>query len=135
MITRDEFEYMANFGVFNFSSEMFKKKEKPNYGPRIDGTPKGVGFFGPLHKGSEVVTEYATTVNIDGKETLIPTVVPTLSKGELDSVVNEATGGKRDNKMWKSVIDKSVEHAKMRIKQGRSPFLEDGEKTTPIPKQ
>jgi hypothetical protein len=68
----------------------------------------------------DVATEYSIGIELDGQETEIPTIVPTLSKGELDSMVNDIIpNGKRvpDN-----IAKKAIDHARERIKAGDSPF-------------
>ncbi len=94
---------------------------KNNYGLRADGTQKGPGFLGELKTPSgKVSTEISIGVNIGGKETEIPTLVPTLTKNEIDYLVK---GGKPT----KEIVDKAVDHAKSRISQGKSPFAQEGE--------
>lgn len=96
----------------------------PNYGPRVDGTPKGNGFFGPLPtKTGEVATEISIGVNIDGKAREIPALVPTLTRPEIDSLL-------AGDKPSKAIVDKAVAHAQARIAQGRSPFAEPNDQVT-----
>ena len=96
----------------------------PNYGLRVDGTTKGKGFFGPLTtKDGQVMTELGTGVNFDGRETEIPTLVPTLTKQELQSLL-------QGNDPTDAIIQKAVDHAKMRLNQGLSPFAYPGEQFT-----
>ena len=90
----------------------------PDYGKRPDGTPKGTGYFGELKMrdgSNNIMTEYSVGVEIDGKEVLIPSVVPTLSNVELDHLL-------RGGDVTKGILKKAVEHAKMRISKGKSPF-------------
>jgi hypothetical protein len=94
-----------------------------DYGLREDGTKKGRGYFGELKTPSgNIMTELSIGVEIDGKETLIPTIVPTLTKAELDYLV---MGGKPTRR----IVDKAVAFAKERIASGESPFA--GEKDYP----
>jgi len=89
------------------------------YGTRPDGTYKGQGFLGPLERpGGGVMTEYSVGVSLDGKEMDIPTLVPTLSKAEIDTLLNLPDGKLPP----KAIIKKAVEHAKMRLKEGKSVF-------------
>lgn len=88
---------------------------------RTDGTDKGNGWLGPIKMtdgSNKVMTEMSIGVNIDGKETLIPAIVPTLTKSEIDHL---AKGGEPT----KAIIDKAVEHARAQIEQGKSPFKDD----------
>jgi len=92
-----------------------------SYGVRADGTQKGKGFWGEL-QGAEgkPSTELSIGVNFDGKETEIPTLVPTLTQQEIDYLLG---GGKPTLE----IVDKAVEHARQRIFQGKSPFAQEGE--------
>ena len=93
------------------------------YGKREDGTEKGNGFLGPLPMtdGSKrIASEISVGVQINGKETLIPTLTPNQSKKEVDHLL---AGGRPT----KGIIDKAVEHAKQRIAQGKSPFASEVE--------
>lgn len=86
------------------------------YGTREDGTQKGKGFLGELKTpDGKVMTEYSVGVELNGKEVSMPTLVPTLTKTEVDYLVK---GGKPTE----AIIDKAVKHAKKRIAEGKSPF-------------
>ena len=86
------------------------------YGQRQDGTEKGRGFLGELRRpDGNVSTELSIGVNIGGKEIEIPTLVPTLSKKEIQHLLN---GGEPTP----AIIRKAVMHAKERIGSGKSPF-------------
>lgn len=90
--------------------------QEKSFGNRADGTPKGSGFLGVLKRpDGGVSTEISVGVNLDGKEIEIPTLVPTLSKEEVDYLLG---GGKPT----KTIIDKAVSHAISRMKNGLSPF-------------
>lgn len=100
-----------------------RPKKSISYGKRVDGTEKGSGFLGelPMKDGSDgVMTEFSIGVNIDNKEMLIPSVVPTLTTKELDHLLK---GGDVNDK----IIKKAVEHARKRMKEGKSPFYQEGE--------
>ena len=90
-----------------------------DFGMRNDGkTKKGMGFLGALkNKNGEVMTEYSVGVNINGKEMDVPSLVPTLSADEVDRILN--TGELTD-----SIVGKAVDHARQRIKDGKSPFAD-----------
>jgi hypothetical protein len=100
-----------------------------DYGKRQDGSAKGKGFFGELKRpGGGVSTEISIGVGINGKETNIPLIVPTLSKDELSYLLNSDPKSKTFfDKMPKSIIEKAVDHASMRIEAGKSPFAEPDE--------
>lgn len=107
--------------------------------PRVSGKPsrgalveqggtrrKDVGFLGEQEvAGGGVATEYSVGVRIDGEETEIPTLVPTLTKAERDLMVNEIIPKRKP--IPKAIIAKAVAHAKRRMASGKSPFFESGE--------
>jgi len=98
------------------------------WGERLDGTFKGNGYFGPqkMTDGSgTVATEISIGVEFDGVETLIPTMVPTLTRKELDFLL----GGGRPTDQ---IVKKAVEFARQRIEKGLSPFAAFGEQY-PLP--
>lgn len=97
------------------------------YGKRADGTLKGDGYFGslPAH-GGMYSSEISVGVEIDGKEVEIPTMVPTLTRKELDLLLS----GERPTDR---IVDKAVEYARKRIKAGKSPFASPNERF-PVPK-
>jgi len=96
----------------------------PNYGNRSDGTPKGTGFLGELKRPDGTVsTEISVGVNIDGKEMEIPTLIPTLTDAEKNSLLN-------GDKPTKAIVDKAVAFAKQRIAQGKPVFANNNESPT-----
>ena len=100
--------------------DIFKGYSNKNsqYELRKDGTKKGLGYFGELKRpDGRVSTELSIGVNIDGKEIEIPSLVPTLSKQEIDHLL----GGGNPTK---EIVGKAVEHARKRISQGKGPFAE-----------
>lgn len=87
-----------------------------SYGKRPDGSSKGRGYLGEIPtKDGRVATEITIGVNLGGKETDIPLLVPTLTKEEVKHLAN---GGSPT----KDMVDKAVEHAKTRMGQGLSPY-------------
>jgi hypothetical protein len=99
---------------------------------RPDGKPKGKGFFGELARPDKrVSTEFSIGVPINGKETLIPSMVPTLNKAELDEILSLP-----DGKIPSLSIRKKAQlHAEERIKMGLSVFAspdEEGQSIVPI---
>lgn len=100
--------------------------DQATWGKRTDGSAKGLGFFGALKRpDGQVSSELAIGVNLGGKELEVPLIVPTLSRGELDHLLN---GGKPTEVM----VQKAVDHAKQRIQAGASPFAGAGEQL-PLP--
>ena len=103
---------------------MDEAMQPQGYGNRLDGTKKGLGFLGELKRPDGAVsTELSIGVNFDGKEREIPALVPTLTKQEVDYLLN---GGKPT----KEIVRKAVEHARGRISSGKSPFAENGEQAS-----
>jgi hypothetical protein len=80
---------------------------------------KGSGYFGELKRpDGKISTELSIGVNLDGKEMEIPTLVPTLSQDEVQSLLS----GKFPNE---KIIQKAVEHAKQRMSSGKSPYADE----------
>lgn len=104
-----------------------------NWPLRQDGTKKGFGWLGVLPmKNGQVASEATIGVSFDGKEVLIPSMVPTLLPNEINYILNQE---KLSPEMWKtpigkSIVQKAVEHAKKRMGQGLSPFAPEGEQTS-----
>ena len=103
---------------------------------RSDGTMKGLGFLGPLKRpDGRVSSEISMGIELDGKEMDIPTFVPTLARHEVNYLLTTPEDKIQavDPDLYKSILDKAVEHAKMRMKSGKSVFAEEGEspKTPP----
>ena len=104
-----------------------------NYGTREDGTPKGGGFFGPLQRrdnSGKVSTELSIGAGINGKETLLPLLVPTLKPEEVNYLL---TNSPNPHNIPSSIKQKAVTHAIQRIKQGQSPFASAVETAAAIP--
>lgn len=94
------------------------------YGHRPDGSQKGNGFLGPLRRpDGGVMTEYSVGVEINGKEMDIPTLVPTLTKREINHILNIKEG----DRLPPEIIDKAVAFAEKRIKEGKPVFAEPNE--------
>lgn len=106
------------------------------YGRRFNngqpgGAFKGDGFLGPLQRpdGSGVMSEYSIGVQIGGKETEIPTLVPTLTKQEVQTILTMKEG----DKMPDSIVQKAVDFAKQRMAAGKDPFAGPGEQQALYP--
>jgi hypothetical protein len=86
---------------------------------REDGTLKGPGFLGPIQTpDGQIATEKSIGVNINGKETLIPSLVPGLTQAEISTILSGS-----DPSTWPASIQKkAVAHAQARIAKGLSPF-------------
>lgn len=89
---------------------------------RVDGSKKSSrGWLGPIMRDDgSVMTEYSIGINIGGKETLVPSLVPTLSKAEVEFLRT-----KEDAVAIPEAIQrKAADHAIKMIKQGKSPFYQ-----------
>jgi hypothetical protein len=102
---------------------------------RPDGSEKGYGYFGEIIRpDGNKMTEISIGVGFEGKETLIPLIVPTLNKNELDYLARADPNSKMFMlKMPRSIMDKAIDHARMRMKENKSPFANFDE-NVPIPK-
>ena len=112
----------AKYININQASTGTGEKYMPNADKyRPDGTQKGDGWIGVLDtiQGKDM-TEYSIGVNIDGKEILIPTLVPSLTQEEVKYLLTEP------KKIPKSIVDKAVKHAMPLLQQGISPFKRQG---------
>jgi len=100
-----------------------------SYGERPDGQEKGAGFFGELKRpDGNISTEISVGVGIEGKETLIPLIVPTLTKSELNYLLKSDVKSKTFfQKMPESIINKAVDHAVSRMNANKSPFADKDE--------
>ena len=104
-----------------------------DYGKRFNSNEfKQEGYFGPLSISgtNDVATEYSMDVNIDGRDIQIPSIVPTLSQSELDLLLKSI---KERTPIPENVAQKAIEHARLRIKSGLSPFWSIPQKQYPYP--
>ena len=89
---------------------------------RPDGTKKGTGYLGVLKEaGGNDVTEYSisTDLVIPGSKTNdFPTMVPTLTKAEIDTMLNDVIPNRGE--IPESVVRKAEAHARKRISEGKS---------------
>ncbi|MBU9378702.1 hypothetical protein [Burkholderia gladioli] len=91
---------------------------------RPDGTTKGNGFLGVLRRpDGGVSTELSVGVELDGKEVDVPSLVPTLTRAEVNAVLSLKDG----QPMPDSVVQKAADFARKRIEQGKSPFADPSE--------
>lgn len=99
------------------------QKPRGKYGLRPDGTPKGSGWLGPIEikmpDGSTgVMTEYSVGVQIKGKETHIPSLVPTLTPEEVELMKTDIVPNGKP--VPDSIVEKAAEFARKRIARGLS---------------
>jgi len=105
----------------------FGEAPKPaakDYGARPDGSKKEAGFLGELKlPNGDVATEYSVqsdAVKVNGQRVDFPTLVPTLSKEEIDLMVREVIPNGLEPP--ESVMRKAIDHAKQRIAAGKPVF-------------
>ena len=92
---------------------------------RIDGTEKSMhGYLGPIENSrGQIMTELSIGVEMDGKEILIPTLVPTLNDQDIQVLQNLS----EDAPIPESIIKKAVAHAHERMKENKNAFYQHGE--------
>lgn len=97
-----------------------------SYGMRNDGkTYKGTGWLGEIKlPDGGVASEYTVGVNIGGKEVDIPTLVPGLTRDEVNLMANDIIPNGKP--VPESIMQKAVDHARMRMSNGQSVFANDG---------
>lgn len=101
--------------------------DNTQFGKRRDGTNKGKGFLGLLKRPDGAVsTEISIGVDFGEGEMEIPTLVPGLTKKEIEHLLN-------DGPPTPAIVKKAVEHAKQRRKEGKPVFADDAE-AAPAPK-
>jgi hypothetical protein len=124
-----------------FIEERLDKAEKnasSNYGKRPDGTEKGSGWLGEIKlPDGSVATEYTTqsksvkTKNKVfgprneirfGKQIDFPTLVPTLSKEEIELMRTDIIPNKKE--IPETIMQKAIKHARNRLAEGKSVFVE-----------
>jgi hypothetical protein len=86
----------------------------PNWGAREDGSSKGRGHLGPVHRpDGGVSTELSASA--DGMQ--FPLVVPTLTQEELQYLMS-------GQPLPSALVQKAVAYAQMRMRAGLSPFFD-----------
>src|SRR3972149_818269 len=97
------------------------KQEQSDNRPDKNTREKGLGYFGKLKRpGGGYSTERSIGVNIDGEEVEIPSLVPTLTEKEKEYLLS----GKKPTS---EIIQKAIDHAQGRKKEGKNPFAQEGE--------
>lgn len=91
---------------------------------RADGSQKGNGWLGLLRRpDGNVSSEISVGVNIGGKETEIPLMVPGLTRPEVTTLLNaDPKSPNFYSGLPSSIKQKAVAFARQRISQGQSPF-------------
>jgi len=107
--------YTNSAGNASAPDDEFPKPITPD-SLRVDGTMKGPGFLGKLaNVNGKESTELSMGVKINGKETLIPALVPTLSKDEINWLLE-------NNMPTPEIEAKAAAHAQKRIAEGKPVF-------------
>jgi hypothetical protein len=127
LVTPDGEEYRFNYyemleQVSTASSDMMRE----------DGTIKGRGYFGELKRlDGNVSTEISIGVIIDGVETLIPSLVPTLTPDEINTLLNLRLpdGDQPGEDIPEEIQRKAKIHAEKRIEEGQPVWATSGEET------
>jgi hypothetical protein len=133
--SEQKMEYIRNNYLTPKKKEQASSTSKAtgtDYGIRVDGTQKGEGFLGKqkMADGNDA-TELSIGVEIDGKEELIPTLIPTLSKEEKDWLLKGGNPSKVGDPMADAIAAKAIDFAKERKKEGKPFFVEQVIKFTP----
>lgn len=99
------------------------------FGARPDGTTKGLGYFGALKRpDGKISTELTSEWTVDGKNIAMPLIVPTLTRKELDYLLQDKAG---QPEIMQSIADKAFAHGMERIRAGKSPYASAGEQKLP----
>ena len=124
--SKDENETGAGGTVFNYNvkTEGMKTDDQINNPDhyRLDGSKKGPGWLGVFElPNGTIVSEYSISVELDGMEMEIPTLIPTLTLEERALVLQSSQDG---SKLTQAIYGKAVRHAMSQISNGNSPFAE-----------
>jgi len=92
---------------------------------RPDGSKKSeIGFLGPIKRDDGgTMTEFSIGVKIDGTEMDVPSMVPTLTEAEVETLRTLPEG----KEVPIAIQRKAAAHARKRIAEGLDPFYKDGE--------
>mgnify|MGYP001562938441 FL=1 len=121
-------DYANIVGMTSINS--IPNQQGDSFGLRQDGTKKGTGFLGVLDITASdgrngVATEYSVmsdAVKLNGERIEFPTLVPTLTKDEVNLMVNDIIPNKKS--VPEPIMQKAIIHALDRMKRGRTPFIE-----------
>ena len=97
------------------------------YGKRENGTNKGLGYFGMLPRLDDPniqSSELSTSYTMNGKNISMPSIVPTLTREELNILLS-------GQPPTRDMEDKIVGHAMQRIRAGKNTFAQPGEQISP----
>ncbi len=92
---------------------------------RPDGSLKGDGYFGVLSRpDGGVSSEISVCVNLDGQETEIPALVPTLNPAEVRYLLSMDV---TKDRVPDTIVQKAVTFARQRRRAGQPVFAKTGE--------
>lgn len=117
-------EYKTNINLGSLESLGLPPQYKDSGGSvgmtRPDGTNKSdTGYLGRIERDDGgVMTEFSIGVEMNGEEVLIPSLVPTLSKEEIETLRTLPEG----QPVPQGIVDKAVDHARPLLQQGKTPF-------------
>lgn len=116
---------MHSMGDF-YSKPPSRQPSQEQWGNRPNGDPKGAGWLGVLPRpDGGVSTEISAGVEIGGKETEIPLMVPTLEPQEVQWLLRADTSSPQFyQQMPPSIMQKATDHARQRMALGKSPFID-----------
>jgi hypothetical protein len=99
--------------------------DRSQWNLRADGTVKGNGFLGILPRPDGLVSSELSvgTTDLTGKEMDIPTLVPTLTRDEVQYLLNTPPA----TRLPASIFRKAIDFARQRMKAGLPVFAQDGE--------
>lgn len=101
-------------------------EQNRNAGLRADGSAKGLGFYGQIPRPDGATsTELSIGVPIGGREMEIPSLVPGLTREQIDSLMSNGP-------MTDAIIRQAIISAQPRVAAGRSPFAGPNEQQ-PLP--
>lgn len=126
-ISEDSEDVVTIDGI-NIPASVFREPDRPDM-YRADGSRKSAqGYLGPVKNKADgrTMTELTIDTNVDGVEMQIPTMVPTLTKEEIDILASQNWEG-RAKEIPRSIKIKAKDHAQKRISEGKSVFYVDGE--------
>jgi hypothetical protein len=102
--------------------------DSSQWNKRQDGTDKGNGWLGLLRRpDGSVSSEISVGMEINGKETELPLLVPTLTKDEVQKVLALPLDEKLFKSLPPAVKSKAIAFAEQRIAEGKSPFASPAE--------
>jgi hypothetical protein len=96
--------------------------------PRHGAGFKRGGFLGEIPVGDSIATEYSIGVPINGQETEIPSIVPSLDSDQIKRLIASIKSGEQPPE---DVVNSATQHAQVRMATGQSPFAGDNESPSP----